>query len=59
LEVFPDFFEILVIELVGDFGAEGFDGIPLFLLFSLHGSFFIRGSIIIITKGLEIRERIT
>lgn len=53
LKVFPYFFEIFVIQLVVNFDAKIFDGVPFFILFGLYGSFFFLISIIIITKILR------
>jgi hypothetical protein len=53
LQGIPNFFEILILQLVGNFGTKGFDSIPFLFLLSLHSSFLIIGVKIVITKGLS------
>ena len=54
LEIIPYFFEILIVELVVNFSAKIFNGVPFFIFFSLYNSFFVFVSvIIIITKILR------
>jgi hypothetical protein len=53
LQGIPNFFEILILQLVGNFSTKGLDSIPFLFLLSLYSSFLIIGIIIVITKGLS------